>query len=140
MAIAEVTAEEHIQSIITERRDLASANAAKDEEIASLKSRLSKKDADLEKLVDFLPIVEKPMLSMPVYLKDKAVINRARAAIIKSFGRKYDIGDPDKDDKDGKRLARNMMSDFVEGCIDYTCKYHLPKMLSSYFPQADFRK
>lgn len=140
MALVERTAEEHIQEIITDRQDLASANAAKDEEIASLKNRLARMETDLEKLADFRPIVENPMLSMPVYLKDKAVINIARAAIIKSFGRKYDIGDPDKNDKDGRRLARNMMSDFVEGCIDYTCKYHLAKMLSNYFPEADFRR
>ncbi len=142
MAIPQVTetAEQHIQSIITDRRDLAQAGVEKDEEINRLKKQLAKMEADLEKLQDFLPIVETPMLSFPVYLGDKQTINLLRASIVKLFGRMYDIGDPEKDDKEGRKLARDKAKDVVEACIYDTLKYHLDSMASRHFPEANFRK
>lgn len=133
-------AEQNLQAIITDRRNLAQAGVAKDEEISRLKKQLARKEEDLEKLQDFLPIVEKPMLSFPVYMSDKQIINMLRASIVKLFGRMYDIGDYEKGDKEGKKLARDKAKDVVEACVYDTLKYHLDSMASRHFPEANFRR
>jgi len=141
MAIPEMQiAEDALQNVFAERKAYRDQLDIARNEIDAMQRKIDAQQADLEALEPFRSIAMKPLLSMPVYLGDKQVIDMLRGALVKAFGRQYDIGGIEKGDTVAKKIARDKMADFVQACIYDTIKFHYNNTMSRHFPEADFRR